>query len=135
MTYLTAPPESRRMSRVDKGVRTETERESLHKVESIREDECAVVDLPTCAVNEGEKTPAEGTDGEMNDEKTEGDKTEDGDKTKEDSNKDKKIWMEYADFCKCFRSGNFTVCSCINSHTLLHGLTLVTPRIKLHCTL
>ena len=108
------------MSRVDKGVRIEAERESLHRVELIREDECPVVDLPTCAVNEGDKTPGEGTDGEMNDEKTEGDKTEDGAKNKEDSNKDKKIWMEYADFCKCFRSGNYmyTVCSCIDSRTL-----------------
>lgn len=110
ITYLAAPPESRRMSRVDKGVKIEAVRESLHKVDPIREDECPVVDLATCAINEGDKTPGEGTDGEMNDEKTEGDKTEDGDKTKEDSNKDKKIWMEYADFCKCFRLGNFTVC-------------------------
>ena len=129
MTYHAAPPESRRMSRVDKGVKIEAERESLFKVDIIREaDECPVVDLSTCAINDGDKTPGEGTDGEMNDEKTDGDKTEDSDKTKEDSNKEKKIWMEYTDFCKCFRSGNFTVCSCINSRTL-HDLALITPRI------
>ena len=115
------------MSRVDKGVKIEVERESLLKVDIIREaDECPVVDLATCAINEGDKTPWEGTDGEMNDDKTE---TEDTDKTKEDSNKDKKIWMEYTDFCKCFRSGNFTVCSRSNSCSL-HGFTLITPRIK-----
>ncbi|XP_078372473.1 androglobin-like isoform X6 [Oculina patagonica] len=100
---LKTPPESRRMSRVDKGVKVEIERESLHKVDIIREDECPVLDLPTCAVNEGDKTPGEATDGETTEEKTEGDKTEEGDKAKEDSNKEKKIWMEYADFCKCFR--------------------------------
>lgn len=100
-----APPESRRMSRVDKGVKLEIlERESLHKVEMIREDEGPVPDLPTSAINEGDKTPGEAMDGEMTVEKTEGDKIEEGDKAKEDSNKEKKIWMEYSDFCKCFRS-------------------------------
>ena len=95
------------MSRVDKGVKVEIEKESLHKVETIREDECHVPDLPTCAINEGDKIPGEVIDGETTEEKTEGDKIEEGDKAKEDSNKEKKIWMEYTDFCKCFRSGKF----------------------------
>lgn len=117
------------MSRVDKGVKIEVERESWHKVDPIREDECPVLDLPTCAINEGDKTPGEGMDGEATNEKTEGDKTEDGDKIKEDSNKEKKIWVEYADFCKCFRSGNLPACTCVNTHTP-HGLTLVIPGVK-----
>jgi len=132
MIYLVAPPESRRMSRVDKGVKLEFERDVLHKVDPIREDECPVDDPATCPVNEGDKTQGERTDVEMNDEKTDGDKTEDGDKIKEATNKDKKIWMEYADFCKCFRSENFTACSCVNTHTV-YGLTLATPKSTPHC--
>ena len=120
------------MSRVDKGVKLDFERDVLHKGDPIREDECPVDDLPTCAVNEGDKTQGERTEGEMNDEKTDGDKTEDGDKIKEATNKDKKIWMEYADFCKCFRSENFTACSCVDTHTV-YGLTLATPKSTLHC--
>lgn len=102
MAYLLAPPETRRMSRVEKGVKIELERDSSHKVEAIRVDELPVLDLPG-SVAEGDKVPADGTDGETTDDKTEGDKTEDGDKVKENNSKDKKIWMEYADFCKCFR--------------------------------
>ena len=91
------------MSRVEKSAKVELERDSSHKVDTIREDEIPVLDLPS-TTGDGDKTPGDGTDGEMNDEKTEGDKTEDGDKGKEENNKGKKIWMEYADFCKCFRS-------------------------------
>lgn len=107
MAYLLAPPETRRMSRVEKGVKIELERDSSHKVEAIRVDELPVLDLPG-SVAEGDKVPADGTDGETTDDKTEGDKTEDGDKVKENNSKDKKIWMEYADFCKCFRYVNLT---------------------------
>ena len=95
------------MSRVEKGVKVELERDSSHKVETIREDELPVLDLPGTAA-EGDKSPGDGTEGETTDDKTEGDKTEDGDKVKEECNKGKKIWMEYADFCKCFRSVNLT---------------------------
>ena len=92
------------MSRVEKAMKVELERESSHKVETIHEDEIPVLDLPNNAT-EGDKNPGDGTDGEGNEERTEGEKTEDGDKAKEETNKEKKIWMEYADFCKCFRSG------------------------------
>lgn len=91
------------MSRVEKGVKVELERESVHKVDTIREDEIPALDLPNASA-EGDKSPGDGTEGETNEEKTEGDKTEDGEKLKEECNKEKKIWMEYADFCKCFRS-------------------------------
>ena len=100
--HFTAPPESRRMSRIEKSAKVDLERDSSHKVDTIREDEIPVLDLPS-ATGEEDKTPGDGTDGEMNEEKTEGDKTEDGDKAKEENNKERKIWMEYADFCKCFR--------------------------------
>lgn len=135
MIYFLVFLELRRMFRVDKGIRIEIERELLYKVEFIREDECVVVDFLICVVNEGEKILVEGIDGEMNDEKIEGDKIEDGDKIKEDSNKDKKIWMEYVDFCKCFRLGNFIVCFCINSYIFFYGFILVIFRIKLYCIL
>lgn len=90
------------MSRMEKGVKVELERESSHKVDTIREDEIPVLDLPTDATD-GDKSPGDGADGEVNEDKTEGEKTEDGDKVKEECKREKKIWMEYGDFCKCFR--------------------------------
>ena len=107
MSYILAPPETRRISRVEKGVKVELERDSSHKVETIREDELPVLDLPG-SLADGDKTPGDGTEGETINDKTEGDKTEDGEKVKENNNKDKKIWMDYADFCKCFRSVDLT---------------------------
>ena len=94
------------MSRVDKGVKVEIERESSHKVDTIREDEYPVLDLPTSAVSDGDKSPGEATDGETTEDKAEGDRAEEGEKAKEDSNKERKIWMEYTDFCISFRSEN-----------------------------
>jgi len=95
------------MSRVEKAQKVELERESSHKVEIIHEDDIPVLDVPSAAA-EGDKTLGDGTEGEVNDEKPEGDKTEEGDKVKEDlKNKEKKLWMEYADFCKCFRLEHF----------------------------
>lgn len=90
------------MSRMEKGVKVELDRESSHKVDTIREDDIPVLDLPTDATD-GDKSPGDGADGEVNEDKTEGEKTEDGDKVKEECKKEKKIWMEYGDFCKCFR--------------------------------
>lgn len=90
------------MSRVEKSTKVELEKDSSLKVETIRENEIPALDLPSALADE-DKTPGGGTDGEMNDEKTEGDKAEECDKVKDDNNKEKKIWMEYADFCKCFR--------------------------------
>ncbi|XP_068698412.1 androglobin-like isoform X1 [Montipora foliosa] len=100
---LKTPPELRRVSRVEKTGKTDLERDSSHKVETILEDEIPSLDVPGSSFAEGDKTPGDATEREINDEKTEGDKTDEADKEKEESNKEKKIWMDYDDFCKCFR--------------------------------
>ena len=100
---FTAPPELRRVSRVEKTGKADLERDSSHKVETILEDEIPSLDVPGSSFAEGDKTPGDATEREINDEKTEGEKTDEADKEKEESNKEKKIWMDYDDFCKCFR--------------------------------
>ena len=81
----------------------EVDKDSSHKVEIIHEDEVPVVDL-NGVVPEVEKTVGDGQDGEIVEAKADAEKAEEGDKTKEEQNKEKKIWLEYDDFCKCFRS-------------------------------
>ena len=105
MFCFTAPPETRRISRLERGSKVDVDREFPSKAEVFREDEIPALDVPganSIAV-EGDKTPSDGAEREANDEKTEGDKADDADKKKEQTNKEKKIWMDYGDFCKCFR--------------------------------
>ncbi|XP_015772196.1 PREDICTED: androglobin-like [Acropora digitifera] len=99
------PPESRRVSRMEKSSKVDLDRESPIKGEVFREDEISALDVPgaNSVAVEGDKTPSDGLEREANDEKTDGDRADDADKKKEQANKEKKIWMDYGDFCKCFR--------------------------------
>lgn len=99
------PPESRRVSRMEKSSKVDLDRESPIKGEVFREDEISALDVPgaNSVAAEGDKTPSDGLEREANDEKTDGDRADDADKKKEQANKEKKIWMDYGDFCKCFR--------------------------------
>lgn len=91
------------MFRVEKIGKVDLERDFLYKVEIIFEDEILLFDVLGSFFVEGDKMLGDVIEWEINDEKMEGDKMDEGDKEKEELNKEKKIWMDYDDFCKCFR--------------------------------
>ena len=90
---------------MEKSSKVDLDRESPIKGEVFREDEISALDVPgaNSVAVDGDKTPSDGLEREANDEKTDGDRADDADKKKEQANKEKKIWMDYGDFCKCFR--------------------------------
>ena len=89
------------MSRVEK-MKLELEREASSKADAIHEEEQVQTLAVPLGSADGEKPAGEGTDGETPQQGGEGEKCEEGDKAAEQQNKEKKLWMEFEDFCKCF---------------------------------
>lgn len=51
---------------------------------------------------DGDRSVAEGTEVEFGEEKQDGERLEEGTKTKDEKLSEKKLWMDFEDFCKCF---------------------------------
>ncbi|XP_048577844.1 androglobin isoform X3 [Nematostella vectensis] len=98
-------PPGRKVSRMEKPSKVDMEKDSFHEVEIIVEgEESNMQDAPN-PTNDGEtKSPGDAPEMEKGEEKTNGEKDEEGDKGKEEKGNNKKLWMDYEDFCKCFGS-------------------------------
>ncbi|KAK3749551.1 hypothetical protein QZH41_007285 [Actinostola sp. cb2023] len=96
--------ESRRISKMERPSKADLDKEQSHDVIPILEtdDMTASLEVPTPGGDTEVKAPGEGNDGETNEEKQDGEKTEESDKSKDEKTKDKKLWMDFDDFCKCF---------------------------------
>ena len=87
---------------MDKPSKTDLDRDSFHEVPIIEYDECPIaLEVPSTGGDGETKSPGEGTDGETKEEKQDGEKTDDADK--DAKCKEKKIWIDFDDFCKSFR--------------------------------
>ena len=88
------------MSRVEKAKSAaDTSDRETARVESISESgEHQSLEVPA----DGNKSVGVGIDGEPGEDKQDGDKLEDKAKSKDLKLSEKKLWMEFEDFCKCF---------------------------------